>query len=62
MTNNQCLDFALFSLNIVEFEMTADRLIFLSRSIALLSAVISCCAVDDLNDDVMSFRTLRVRF
>jgi hypothetical protein len=60
--DNQCSNFALFSIKIVEFEMTTDRFVFFSRSDALMSAVIYWSAVDDLNDDVMSFRTLRVRF
>jgi hypothetical protein len=62
MTDNQCSNFALSLINIVEFEMTTDRFVFSSRSDALVSAVISWSAVDDLNDDVIDLRTLRVRF
>jgi hypothetical protein len=61
MIDNQCSNFALFSIKIAEFQMTIDRFVFSSRFDALMSAVISWSAVDDLNDDVMSFRTLRVR-
>jgi hypothetical protein len=62
IVDNQCSNFALSSIKIVEFEMTTDRFVFSNRLNALVFVVISWSAVDDLNDDVMNFRTLRVRF
>jgi hypothetical protein len=62
IVDSQCSNFALSSIKIVEFEMTIDRFVFSSRSNALMLAIISWFAVDDLNDDVMNYRTLRVRF
>ncbi len=59
---NQCSNFVLFSMKIFEFKMTTDRFVFSSRSDILMFAIISWSAVDDLNDDVMSFRKLRIRF
>jgi hypothetical protein len=60
--DNQCSNFALSSIKIVEFEMTTDRFVFSNRLNTLMFAIISWSAVDDLNDDVMNFRTLRIRF
>jgi hypothetical protein len=66
IADNQCSNFALFSINIVEFEMTADRLIFSSRSIALIFVVISAMWFmsdeDDAYEEMIDSRTLRVRF
>jgi hypothetical protein len=60
--DNQYSNFVLSSIKIVEFEMTIDRFVFSSRSNALMFAIISWSAVDDLNENVMNSRTLRVRF
>ncbi len=61
---NQCSNFALFSMKIVEFEMTIDRFVFSNRFDALVFAVISAMWFTDenTNDDVMRSRALRVRF
>ncbi len=60
--DNQCSNFALSSIKIVEFEMTINRFVFSNWSDALMSAIIFWFAVDDLNDNVINLRTLRVRF
>jgi hypothetical protein len=65
MIVNQWSNFVLSSINIVEFEMMTERFVFSSRSIALMSAVISATWFTDdeknTNDDVMNFFTLRTR-
>ncbi len=67
--DNQCSNFALFSINIVEPEMTTNRFVFFERFVALMFAVISAIIFamrftndeNDTNDDVIEFFTLRIR-
>jgi hypothetical protein len=65
MIVNQCLNFVLSSIKIVEFEMTTDRFVFSKRSDALVSAVISVVRFtddeSDANDEMIDSRTLRIR-
>ncbi len=66
MIVNQCLNFVLSSIKIVEFEMTTDRFVFSKRSDALVSAVISVVRFtddeSDANDEMIDSRTLLIRF
>ncbi len=62
IVDNQCSNFALFSINIVESEMTTNRFVFFERFVALMSTVISAMQFtddeNDTNDDVIEFFTL----
>ncbi len=51
IADNQCSNLSLSSIKTVESEMTTDRLIFSSRFVALMFAVISARRFDELNDD-----------
>jgi hypothetical protein len=63
--DNQCSNFALFSINIVELRMTTDRFVFSKRSVALMFAIIFAMWFindeNDMNNDVIDFLTLRIR-
>jgi hypothetical protein len=63
IANNQCSNFALFSINIAKSKMINNRFVFSNRFVALMSAIISttCFVADNLNNDVIDFCTLRVR-
>jgi hypothetical protein len=63
--DNQCSNFASFSIKIVESKMTTNRFVLSKRSIASMSTIISAIWFtndeNDTNDDVIEFLTLRVR-